>query len=157
MIEGPWMVFDHYLAVTQWSPEFATPMAKVEKTMVWIQFPRLNLLYYDESFLLALAAMVGKPVKVDRNTLNIERGRFARICVEIDLTQPLIGKVWVNGHWCKVQYEGLHIICSSCGCYGHYTRNCVKGVELGQLEEQPLVSTTQPSSNNMNKHTEEVV
>lgn len=32
--EGPWMVFDHYLAVTQWSPEFAAPTAKVEKTMV---------------------------------------------------------------------------------------------------------------------------
>lgn len=24
----------------------------------------------------------------------------------------------------KVQYEGLHIICATCGCYGHHTRNC---------------------------------
>lgn len=96
-------------------------------------------------------------MKVDRNTLNVERGRFARICVEIDLTQPVIGKVWVNGHWYKVQYEGLHIICSSCGCYGHYTRNCVQGVQLGQLNQQPTMSTIQPSPTSMNKPTKEVM
>jgi hypothetical protein len=126
MSEGPWMVFDHYLAVAQWSPEFAAPTTQVEKTLVWIRFPGLNLLFYDESFLLALASTVGTPIKVDTNTLNVERGRFARICVEIDLTKPVVGKVWINGHWYKVQYEGLHMICSACGCYGHITRNCTK-------------------------------
>lgn len=116
--EGPCMVFDHYLAVSQRSPEFAAPTAQVEKTLVWIRFPGLNLLYYDESFLMALASTVGTPIRVDKNTLNVERGKFARICVEINLTKPVIGKMWVNGHWYKVQYEGLHIICASCGCYG---------------------------------------
>jgi hypothetical protein len=126
MSEGPWMIFDHYLAVAQWSPAFASPTAQVEKTLVWIRFPGLNLLFYDESFLLALASTIGTPVKVNTNTLNVERGRFARICVEIDLTKPVVGKVWINGHWYKVQYEGLHIICAACGCYGHVTRNCTK-------------------------------
>lgn len=65
-----------------------------------------------------------KPTKVDRNTLKVERGRFARICVEIDLNQPVVGKVCLNDHWYKVSYEGLHIICSNCGCYGHLGRNC---------------------------------
>lgn len=84
---GPWMMFDHYLAVMRWSPEFVSPNAKVDRTTVWIRFPGLNLVYYDESFLLALASVVGTPIKVDRNTLKVERGRFARICVEID-SQP---------------------------------------------------------------------
>jgi hypothetical protein len=47
---GPWMIFDHCLAVTHWSPEFASPDAKVDRTVVWIRFPGLNLVYYDESF-----------------------------------------------------------------------------------------------------------
>lgn len=54
--------------------------------MVWIRFPKLNLVFYDESFLLDLAATA---VKVDTNTLKVERGRFARICVEIDLTKSM--------------------------------------------------------------------
>lgn len=122
--EGPWMLYDHYLAVSRWTPDFVSPNAKVDRTTVWIRFPGLNLVYYDESFLLALASAVGKPVRVDRNTLKVERGRFARICVEIDLSQPVVGKVWLNGYWYKVSYEGLHIICSNCGCYGRLGRNC---------------------------------
>jgi hypothetical protein len=136
--EGPWMLFDHYLAVARWTPDFASPQAKVEKTLVWIRFPGLNLLYYDESVLLGLASVVGTPIKVDNNTLKVERGRFARICVEIDLTLPVVGKVNVNGHWYKVQYEGLHIICGNCGCYGHHTRDCSKN----SVQQTPTDPTT---------------
>jgi hypothetical protein len=51
---GPWLIFDHCLAVSHWSPEFASPNAKVERTIVWVRFPGLNLVYYDESFLMAI-------------------------------------------------------------------------------------------------------
>jgi len=95
---GPWLIFDHYLVVSHWSPEFASPNAKIERTMVWLYFPGLNLIYYDESFLLAMASAIGRPIKVDTNTLKIERGKFARVCVEVDLTMLVVGKVWVNGH-----------------------------------------------------------
>jgi hypothetical protein len=148
MSDGPWMLFDHYLAVARWTPDFASPQAKVEKTLVWIRFPGLNLLFYDESFLLALTTTIGTPVKVNTNTLNVESGRFARICVEIDLTKPVVGKVWINGHWYKVQYEGLHIICAACGCYGHVTRNCTKptttieAVEKTPNQQEAIVNGT---------------
>jgi hypothetical protein len=121
---GPWLIFDHCLAVSHWSLEFASPDAKVNRTVVWVRFPGLNLVYYDESFLLAMASAIGRPIKVDTNTLKVERGKFARVCVEVDLTVPVVGKIWVNGHWYKVQYEGLHLICANCGCYGHIGRNC---------------------------------
>jgi hypothetical protein len=121
---GPWMIFDHYLTVQCWTPEFASPTAKIDKTMVWIRFPGLNVCYYDESILLALATAVGTPVKVDSNTLNVRRGRFARVCVQIDLNKPVVGKVWMRNFWYQVEYEGLHRICSTCGCYGHLTRQC---------------------------------
>ena len=71
-----------------------------------------------------MASAIGRPIKVDTNTLKVERGKFARVCVEVDLTMPVVGKIWVNSHWYKVQYEGLHLICTSCGCYGHLGRNC---------------------------------
>lgn len=61
--------------------------------MVWIRFPGLNIVYYDESLLLALAATVGKPVRVDTNTLTVQRGHFPWVWMEIDLTKPL---VWVK-------------------------------------------------------------
>ncbi|GAU41244.1 hypothetical protein TSUD_97790 [Trifolium subterraneum] len=122
---GPWMIFDHYLAVSLWSPKFNAATATIDKTMVWIRIPSLNLVYYDESVLWALASMVGNPVKVDLHTLRVARGKFARMCVEVDLTKPVVGRVGINGDWYHVQYEGLHIICSQCGCYGHLLKDCV--------------------------------
>ncbi|XP_057418552.1 uncharacterized protein LOC130712750 [Lotus japonicus] len=121
---GPWMIFDHYLAVATWSKEFLSPVAKVTKTLAWIRIPGLNVVFYDESYLLGVASAVGRAIRVDSNTLRAERGKFARICVELDLTMPVIGKVCIEGHWHKIEYEGLHIICSRCGCYGHRTREC---------------------------------
>lgn len=150
--DGPWMIYDHYLAVSRWTPEFVSPEAKVDRTTVWIRFPGLNLVYYDESVLLALASAVGKPVKVDTNTLKVQRGRFARICVEIDLNQPVVGKVWVDGYWYKVSYEGLHIICSQCGCYGHLGRNC-KAPPQNTIPPSSELSTT-PEPNNDGSVTE---
>lgn len=52
---GPWMLFDHYLAVRPWVPDFISSEVTIDKTLVWIRFPSLGMEYYDESVLLALA------------------------------------------------------------------------------------------------------
>ena len=78
VIEGrPWMLFDHYLEVQTWTPEFISPEAKITHTLVWLCFPGFNMVYYDESILLMLAEAIGVPVRVDLNTLNFARGKFA--------------------------------------------------------------------------------
>ncbi|GAU42633.1 hypothetical protein TSUD_238250 [Trifolium subterraneum] len=96
---GPWMIYDHYLAVRQWTPNFNASTTKIDKTMVWIRIPSLNLAFYDESVLWAIASMVGNPIKVYLHTLKVARGRFARMCVEVDLIKPVVGSVGINGEW----------------------------------------------------------
>ncbi|PNX77430.1 hypothetical protein L195_g033397 [Trifolium pratense] len=91
---GPWMIYDHYLTVQCWSQEFASPTAKIDKTMVRIRFPGLNLFYYDESILLALASAVGRPIKVDSTTLDVRRGRFAPYLFDLWL-------LWTPHRGCK--------------------------------------------------------
>lgn len=90
------------------------------------RFPGLNLLYYDENVLLSLASIIGKPIRIDQNTLCVDQGRFAWVFVEIDLSKPVIGKIWLQDHWYKVEYEGLHLICAQCGYYGHLARACTR-------------------------------
>ncbi|KAL8167773.1 hypothetical protein V2J09_009272, partial [Rumex salicifolius] len=36
-----------------------------------------------------IASTIGKTIKLDKKTLQTNRGRFARVCVEVDLTKPL--------------------------------------------------------------------
>ena len=57
----------------------------------------LNSLYYDEIILLALTIVVGRPTKVDSNVKDDRRGRLARVCIEVDLTKQVVGKVWLRG------------------------------------------------------------
>lgn len=91
VMDRPWALFDHYLSVRTWSPEFVSSTARIDNSLVWIRFPNLNLIYYDESFLMAVASAFGKPIKVDLSTLKVSRGiRFPRLCVEIDLGQPVV-------------------------------------------------------------------
>lgn len=142
---GPWMIFDHYLAVSTWNREFISPATRVQSTLAWIRIPGLNVVFYDESYLLSVARAIGRPVKVDRNTLHADRGHFARICVELDLTQAVVGKICLEGYWYKVEYEGLQIICGKCGCYGHRSRECTATaptVVAMMPETQPASTST---------------
>ncbi|XP_020232073.1 uncharacterized protein LOC109812500 [Cajanus cajan] len=109
-------------------------------------------MFYDESVLLTIASAIRKPIKVDLNTLNMTRGRFARVCVEINLNEPVVGRFFLNGVWYNVECEGLHLMCSSCGCYGNVLRNCLKVArpeatahDVGEKEavEQPSGDTPQ--------------
>ncbi|XP_057432231.1 uncharacterized protein LOC130724985 [Lotus japonicus] len=138
---GPWMIFDHYLAVSTWSPEFISPAARVKKTLAWIRIPGLNVAFFNESYLLSAARVIGKPVKLDRSTLRAERGRFARICVELDLNKPVIGKICLEEFWYNIEYEGLHVICTKCGCYGHRTREC-SGMVIPVEKPTPAASAS---------------
>lgn len=140
--DGPWMLQDHYLAVKRWSPSFNPCDACFGHTLVWIRFTGLNVWYYDERALRTIAAAVGRPVKVDTTTKRVERGKFARVCVEVDLSLPVVKQVWVEDHWHQVDYESLHLICRSCGCYGHVSRSChAKNLEAD--EQHPVTVVKQ--------------
>ena len=54
----------------------------------------------------------------------VERAKFARICVEIDLTKKFLSKFKLLGRTYRIEYEGLHFICFNCGRYGHRKDEC---------------------------------
>ncbi|KAH1198144.1 hypothetical protein GmHk_18G051769 [Glycine max] len=77
----------------------------VEADKEKIHFHGLGLVYYDPSVLLTLASVVGTPIRVYTNTVNMDGGRFACVYVEIDLSVPVVGKFFLNGAWYHVEYE----------------------------------------------------
>lgn len=79
--------------------------------MVWIRFPELPLEYYDKKAMFAIAEKVGKPIKVDYATDNVARGRYARVCIELELSRALVSKVWVAKAWQGVEYKNLSLVC----------------------------------------------
>lgn len=53
--------------------------------------------YYNEYILLAIAESCGKPVKVDDNINQVIRGKFSRVCVEVDLKNILAAQFELEG------------------------------------------------------------
>ncbi|CAN1837345.1 hypothetical protein LINPERHAP1_LOCUS35067 [Linum perenne] len=66
-------------------------------------------------------------------TADGERAKYARVCVEIDLDKPLLGRYDIDGIIYKIVYESLETICVSCGHYGHLEQDCLK--ETGTDQE----------------------
>jgi len=123
---GHWVYMDHYLAVQPWKSEFDPDASEVSKIAAWVRIPKFPVDFYDKGILYVVGNQIGRVLKVDTNTLRQTKGRFARICVEVDLSAPLLLSLMINGKEKKIFYEGLHMICFSCGRYGHNMEHCTK-------------------------------
>ncbi|CAN1245901.1 hypothetical protein LINGRAPRIM_LOCUS3057 [Linum grandiflorum] len=71
-----------------------------------------------------IASRIGKLVRVDRATEAGARGKYARVCVEVDLSKRLLPKYKVEGVLYLIVYAGFHKICTKCGMYGTPTHLC---------------------------------
>ncbi|XP_019155023.1 PREDICTED: uncharacterized protein LOC109151878 [Ipomoea nil] len=124
------MLFNHYLVVQEWVPNFHPHSNTTKKILVWIRLPDLSIEYFDEKTLRKIGNKVGRTVKIDVTTGLATRGKFARICVEVDLTKPLLAKFTIEEDVLPIEYEGIHWICFICGTYGHRKEQCGQGSEF---------------------------
>ena len=118
------MIFGHYLAVQPWTPDFNPKSFTVKQVVGWVRLPCLPTRYYCRNVVKEIGSILGEVIRVDYHTESAERGRFARIAVVLDLSQPLVPKIQVDDHLIYVEYEGLPLICFHCGRYGHQKDNC---------------------------------
>uniref|UniRef100_A0A2N9IZP5 C2H2-type domain-containing protein n=1 Tax=Fagus sylvatica TaxID=28930 RepID=A0A2N9IZP5_FAGSY len=100
---GPWFIGEHFLSLRPWTPNFRASAASVSSVAVWVRLPELPVEYYHKEALLHIGSGLGPVLRVDVNTANGTRGRFARICIQLDLEKPLartvrVGKAKDSGH-----------------------------------------------------------
>ncbi|CAN1181686.1 hypothetical protein LINPERHAP2_LOCUS35546 [Linum perenne] len=129
MFGGPWMVGDHYVVIQNWRPYFRPEESTLSTLCVWIRLPGIPLEYFDYGILKRIGDRIGKIVRIDHTTLEASRGNFARICVEVDLSKPLLSKYHLRRRVRRIEYEGLHTICFACGCYEHEEANYTESKE----------------------------
>ncbi|CAL5396478.1 unnamed protein product [Camellia sinensis] len=96
------------------------------------EFNAIDLVLY------AIEQTIGKPLKIDWTTSMATRGKFAQICVEMDLTKPLKPKFILEGRYYNIEYESLHSFCFLCGQIDHRKEAC-------RFKEPP----SQPSAKNL--------
>ncbi|CAN1169986.1 hypothetical protein LINPERHAP2_LOCUS28727 [Linum perenne] len=92
---------------------------------------------------------IGKTVRLDLATSEGARGRYARVCVEIDISKSLLGKYMIDDRTYFVEYESLSNICFTCGFYGHKAECCPSvhhpEKQSGLPEAEERVQTSMPT------------
>ncbi|XVF34102.1 hypothetical protein REPUB_Repub18cG0028400 [Reevesia pubescens] len=99
LMEGPWVIANHYLIVRRYNPGFRSEEATINSVAAWIRFPGIPLEYYDNEIINKIGYIIGKTLMIDRTTLVASRGRYARMCMEVDITKPLVPKIFIRGRW----------------------------------------------------------
>lgn len=118
LFEGPWLILDHYLLVQRWRPFFRPKDHTVNRIATWVCIPDLPVELCHDKFLWRVGSLIGTMLRVDHHTLIHSRGKFARICVELDLQRELVPSFTVLGVDFPLECEGLHLVCFDCCKYG---------------------------------------
>ena len=91
---------------------------------VWARLPRLPIEFYDIGVLKDIGNAIGPVLWIDAITASGTHGRYARICVQVDLAKPLVRKVFIGCFGQEVLYEGISSLCFACGKLGHRKEAC---------------------------------
>lgn len=150
LTNGPWIINDQYITVRAWEPRFKPDEAEEIKTAVWIRFPNFPLEYYYEKDMFRIAKRLGRPIKADSTTVETERGRYAKVCVEVDLSKPLKSRVLIEGKIYRVEYEHIPVMCFGCGRVGHRRDQCswapkITPPSTSDIPSQPVTTSDQKS------------
>lgn len=121
---GPWIIAGQYLAMQKQRPGFCPATAHITHMVAQITVTAIQLECFDVWSLQRIGNLLGKLLKIDTLTTARNRGKFARLCVELDLTKLLDAFIQINDIWYNIEYEGLLDIYDLCGKYGHKWENC---------------------------------
>ncbi|KAK4253177.1 hypothetical protein QN277_010775 [Acacia crassicarpa] len=124
--EGPWMVQNKYIAVQEWSPTFEPEIDVIKKVKLWVKLPAFPPEFIKMKLLSKVGNFNGSFVWMDSVATNVVRGRFIRICVEVDLSRELELSYILEGKKRLIVYEGLDDVCEECRIASHRSGICHK-------------------------------
>ncbi|KAK2665274.1 hypothetical protein Ddye_003848 [Dipteronia dyeriana] len=109
---------------------------------ILVRSSKLSMEWLNSDLLCSIGGMFGRMCKVDPITENQARGRFARICVEIDILKPLLASLNIDDRIVRVEYESLGLVYFKCGRYGHSKDMCRECVMDTVVEEEVNTNAT---------------
>ncbi|CAN1162592.1 hypothetical protein LINPERHAP2_LOCUS24586 [Linum perenne] len=122
---GPWKIYDYYFSVSRWTPDFNED-EPLKTILTWVRLPKLPIHFFNKLVVSRIGDCIGRTVRLDLATAEGARARYARVCVEVDISKPLLGKYMIEDRTFLVEYESLQNICTSCGFYGHKVDGCIR-------------------------------
>lgn len=149
--EGPYFMNNAGLFMRHWEERYNPDAEKLLAAPVWVRLFGLPSEFWNPEILEGIGNSIGAFVKVAESTKRGKFTSYARICVYMNIAEPLPEFVEVEYHdeiWQQpLDYEHIPFRCRKCHEYGHLYRECPQNRE-GELkriieEEQRKTAITE--------------
>lgn len=147
--EGPYFYSNAGLFLRQWEECYNPEQEQFLVAPVWVRLFGFPMDFWDPEILEGIGNSLGSFVKIADSTARCRYTSFARICVYMNISEPLPemieleyeGKIWQQ----LLDYEHIPFRCRRCHEYGHLYRSCpLNGSEppLQQLQQVDMPGST---------------
>ncbi|XP_070013346.1 uncharacterized protein LOC142176171 [Nicotiana tabacum] len=129
MAKGPYTFNNRPMVLKNWELDFEFDKEPKRVMPLWVTFPGLPIQCWAEENLGRIASCLGKPICTDRLMTQCKRISYARVLIEMDITQSLPDELNIEHPDGKirvqiVEYEWKTKLCQECYQFGHSNGKC---------------------------------
>nr|XP_016515889.1 PREDICTED: uncharacterized protein LOC107832538 [Nicotiana tabacum] len=126
---GPYTFNNRPMILKKWDPDFQMSKENTKNIPVWVNFPELPIKFWTVENLGRIASSIGNPICTDKLTAQEARISYARMLIEMDVSQPLPETILIelaegNNREQKLSYDWHPNYCQDCLVIGHGTGEC---------------------------------
>ncbi|XP_058776932.1 uncharacterized protein LOC131651274 [Vicia villosa] len=143
MMKGPYTIQNMPMVILEWRPDFSMERDMLHTVPIWVTLPQLPLHLWGEKSLGKIGSVIGNPLYTDECTAGKLRVTYARILIEVDVTQKLCEEIVIkdyggNKRKQAVEYEWRPKYCEKCQKVRH----------VCNTEKKPIVQVWKPKADN---------
>ncbi|XP_062116638.1 uncharacterized protein LOC133830640 [Humulus lupulus] len=137
VLAGGYYFFDRKpLMIKAWDPNVCLQKDDIRSIPIWIQIHNLDLIYWGTRSLFKIVGQIGKPLREYLATKNRDRLQFARVMVEVSVSQAFPSSISFMNESSElicldIHYEWKPTFCSKCKSMGHDDMVCRKQQQNG--------------------------
>jgi len=137
-----------------WSKDFDPLNQTQTHAQLWIRLMHLPQEYWRKTTLLEIASGIGTPLAIDEATQSRLFGHYARVLVDVDLSDTLFEFVLVEREGYEfpvtVEYERKPVFCLHCKMIGHSIQQCYRiNFAKSQLKSLSVLNATKVVQHNV--------
>ena len=110
---------------------------------MWVRLHALPIELYKAKVLKQIGEAIRKVLRIDTHTAMEARGKYTRLCVQVNVNKLLINTVLIGKFKQALVYEGINKLCFTCSRIGHKKEMCPHTIWC----DAPPLEKEMPSTN----------
>ncbi|WOL08252.1 hypothetical protein Cni_G17004 [Canna indica] len=128
LIGGPFSLRGNMIWLIPWRPLFRPWFESFSSAPICVRLIGLPMELWNVDSVSLIAASLSKVLAIDHRSFSFQRGRYIRVCIEINLSLPLQQGLWIEEpekeFFQPITYKNLPSVCYAYGRIGHQEVDC---------------------------------